>query len=260
MVTDEDGFTGKFRFHTRSTISHLGKRAEEVTVPKNTDIPKTVIVCGMEMQDEDTEELATVLAMTQNELDQAHTIFMITVDQTDMLAEAQTDMLVEAQDPFEDPSDMPFIASIQANALALAEPEPIAVQESSPNKGTVMYDLQEVNPQQLPHKKTPGQKKLDKQMKEKAVADKAQRTVIMLTNRQANVLARRRARKGLTPRTSLTPWWKRINTVEESKIFNGYLDGVEGVLQWKFDTTMELRAYHRAQGHKVKQYHTMSDI
>jgi hypothetical protein len=48
--------------------------------------------------------------------------------------------------------------------------------------------------------------------------------------------------------------------VEESKIFNGYLDGVEGVPQWKFDTTMELRAYHRAQSHKLKQYHTMPDI
>jgi hypothetical protein len=39
-----------------------------------------------------------------------------------------------------------------------------------------MCDRQEVNPQQLPHKKTPAQKKLDKQMKEKAAADKAQRT------------------------------------------------------------------------------------
>jgi hypothetical protein len=214
----------------------------------------------MEMQDEDAEELVTVLAMTQNELDEAHEIFMITVAQTDMLAEAQTDMLAEAQEPFADPSDMPFIASIQANALALAEPEPIAVQESSPNKSTVMCDRQEVNPQQLPHKKTPAQKKLDKQMKEKAAADKAQRTAIMLANRQANVLARRRARKGLTPRTSLTPWWKRLSTVEESKIFNGYLDGVEGVPQWKFDTAMELRAYRRAQGHKLKQDRTMPDI
>ena len=97
-------------------------------------------------------------------------------------------------------------------------------------------------------------------MKEKAAADKAQRTAIMLANRQANVLARHRARKGLAPRTSLTPWWKRLSTVEESKIFNGYLDGVEGVPQWKFDTAMELRAYRRAQGHKLKQYRTMSDI
>jgi hypothetical protein len=48
--------------------------------------------------------------------------------------------------------------------------------------------------------------------------------------------------------------------VEESKIFNGYLDGVEGVPQWKFDTTMELRVYHRAQGHKLKQDRTMPDI
>jgi hypothetical protein len=123
-----------------------------------------------------------------------------------------------------------------------------------------MYDRQEVNPQQLPHKKTPVQKKLDKQRKEKAAADKAQRTAIMLANRQSNVLARRRTRKGLTPRTSLTPWWKRLSTVEESKIFNGYMDGVEGVPQWKFDTSMELWAYHRAQGHKLKQYRTMSDI
>jgi hypothetical protein len=57
-------------------------------------------------------------------------------------------------------------------------------QESSPNKNTVMCDRQEVNPQQLPHKKTPAQKKLDKQMKEKAAADKAQRTAIMLANRR----------------------------------------------------------------------------
>ncbi len=229
MVTDEDVFTGKFRFHTRSTIGHLGKRAAEVMAPKNMGMTKTVIVCGMEMQDDDAEELATILGMTQNELDQAHEIFMITVAQTDMLAEAQTDMLVEAQEPFADPSDMPFIASIQANALALAEPEPIAVQESSPNKSTVMCNGQEVNPQQLPHKKTPAQKKLDKQVKEKATADKAQRTAIMLSNRQSNVLARRRTRKGLTPRTSLTPWWKGLSTVEESKVFHGYLDGVEGV-------------------------------
>ena len=41
MVTDEDGFTGKFRFHTRSTIGHLGKRAAEVMAPKNTGMPKT---------------------------------------------------------------------------------------------------------------------------------------------------------------------------------------------------------------------------
>jgi hydrogenase maturation factor HypF (carbamoyltransferase family) len=33
------------------------------------------------MQDEEPGDLATVLAMTQNELDQAHEIFMITVDQ-----------------------------------------------------------------------------------------------------------------------------------------------------------------------------------
>ena len=120
-MTDEDGFTGKFRFHTRSTIGHLGKRAAEVMAPKNTGMPKTAIVCGMEMQDEDAEELATVLAMTQNEL---------------------TDMLTEAQEHFADPSDMSFIASIQANALALAEPEPIAVQESPSNKNTVMCDRQ----------------------------------------------------------------------------------------------------------------------
>jgi hypothetical protein len=61
----------------------------------------------------------------------------------------------------------------------------------------------------------------------------------MLANRMANVLARRRVRKGLTSRTSLTPWWKRLSTVEESKIYNGYMDGVEGIPQWKFDTTME---------------------
>jgi hypothetical protein len=113
MVTDEDGFTGKFRFHTRSTIGHLGKRTEEVMTPKNTGMSKTVIVCGMEMQDEDAEELAIVLAMTQNEIDQDHEIFMITVALTDMLAEAQTDMLTETQEPFEDPSDMSFIVSIQ---------------------------------------------------------------------------------------------------------------------------------------------------
>jgi hypothetical protein len=52
-------------------------------------------------------------------------------------------------------------------------------QESSSNKNTVMWNRQEVNPQQLPHKKTPAQKKLDKQMKEKAAVDKAQRTAIM---------------------------------------------------------------------------------
>ena len=55
-----------------------------------------------------------------------------------MLEDTQTDMLAEAQDPFTDPSDMPFITSIQANALALAEPEPIDVQENSPKKRTVM--------------------------------------------------------------------------------------------------------------------------
>jgi hypothetical protein len=130
-------------------------------------------------------------------------------------------------------------------------------QESSPDKNTVMCDHQEVNPHQLPHKKTPDQKKLDKQMKEKAAADKTQRTAIILANRQANVFARHRTRKGLTPRTSLTPWWKRLSTVEESRIFNGYSDGVEGVQQWKFDTDMELRSYHREQGHKLKKYHTM---
>jgi hypothetical protein len=41
-----------------------------------------IIDCGMKMQNEEPEELATVLAMTQDELDQAHGIFMIsTVEQ-----------------------------------------------------------------------------------------------------------------------------------------------------------------------------------
>ena len=40
-----------------------------------------IMDCDMKMQDEEPGDLATVLAMTQNELDQAHEIFMITVDQ-----------------------------------------------------------------------------------------------------------------------------------------------------------------------------------
>jgi hypothetical protein len=49
-------------------------------------ISRVIKNCDMEMQDAEPGELAKILAMPQDELHQAHAIFMITVDngQSDM--------------------------------------------------------------------------------------------------------------------------------------------------------------------------------
>ncbi len=56
------------------------------TKPKDTSGDKNEFIkdCDIGMQDAEPEESARILAMTQDELDQAHDIFMITVHETDM--------------------------------------------------------------------------------------------------------------------------------------------------------------------------------
>jgi hypothetical protein len=254
MVTDDDGFMQKLRFHTRSTSNHLGRTASELMANENVDM-LTVFKPGMLADDEDAEQLAIVLTMTQHELDQAHDTFMLTV--------AKTGTLAEVQEPSADPSTMSFPASIRTEVLAFAAAEKTAVQESSSSKSTKMVDHREVNPMQPPRKKTPAQKKLDKQMEEKAATDKEKRKAIMQANRQAKVLARRRARQGKTPRTSRTPWWKKLSPLQEQKIIDAYFRGSGGHTGDASCTAhdiMELRMHRRAQAHKQKEYRTMQDI
>jgi hypothetical protein len=223
VVTDEDGFVQKLRSHSRFTIGQLGKTATELTDTTNIGTLTVAIAGDRNLQDKGAVELAKVLAMTQNELDQAHDIFMLISAKSDILAGnqgvegwtdvlamtqheldqshdifmitvAKTDMLMEVQEPSADSLNMSFPTSIKTEVLTPVESEKIAVQETSLNKSTMMVDRQEVNPMQPPRKKTPAQKKLDKQMREKAASDKAMREAIMQEGRKAKVLARRRVR------------------------------------------------------------------
>jgi hypothetical protein len=254
MVTDDDGFMQKLRFHTRSTSNHLGRTAPALTANKNMGM-LTVLKTDMLVDDEDAEQSAIVLAMTQHELDQAHDTFMLTVTKTDMLA--------EVQEPLADPSNTSCPASIRTEVLAFAEAGKIAVHESSPSKSTKMVDHHEVNPMQPPRKKTPAQTKLDKQMKEKAATDKEKRKAIMQANRQARVLARRRARQGKTPRTSHTPWWKKLSSAQEEEIIDAHLlgsGGDTGDSSCTFHNIIALWAHRRAQAHRQEQYRIMQGI
>jgi hypothetical protein len=230
VVTDEDGFVQKLRSHSRFTIGQLGKTAAELTDTTNIGMLTTVVTGDRNLQEMGAVELANVLAMTQNELDQAHDIFMLTTGKADILAGNQgvegwtavlamtrheldqahdvfmltvvkKDMLMEVQEPSVDSLNMSFPASIKTEVLAPTEAEKIAVQETPLIKITKMVDRQEVNPMQPPRKKTLAQKKLDKQMREKAAADMAKREVIMQAGRKAKVLARRRVRQGMTRTT-----------------------------------------------------------
>jgi hypothetical protein len=206
VVPEEDGFVRKLRSHSRFTIGQLGSTPAELTATANMGMLTTAIAGDRNLPDREAVELANVLAMTQSELDHAHDIFMLTIAKTDrlagnqgaeewtavlamtqheldqahdtfMLTVAKKDMLMEVQEPLPDPSNMSFHASIKTEVLAPAAAGKIAVQETSLSKSTMMVDRQEMNPMQPPRKKTPAQRKLDKQMRKKAAADKAETPV-----------------------------------------------------------------------------------
>jgi hypothetical protein len=97
---------------------------------------------------------------------------------------SQTGMISESQVRFTGPTDMPNVPNIQTGTPALADPQRITAQGSARERNP-MCGYQGVDTQQPPQKKTTDQKKHDKQIKDKA---KAQRKEAMMPNRQTKLL------------------------------------------------------------------------
>jgi hypothetical protein len=86
MQEEED--TGYHSYFMQSDSHRHGNHIEMNIMSKDTSGDKNDFIkdCDIEMQDAEPEESARILAMTQDDLDQAHDIFMITVrnGQSDM--------------------------------------------------------------------------------------------------------------------------------------------------------------------------------